>query len=292
MAPVALEEGTRPPSIWRAMLGSLEGRLAVGILAAVLALIVFGPFFAPYDPTELAAGLPLEGASSDHILGVDQLGRDLLSRFLHGGRSVMIVPLIATTLAYLVGGPLGLWAGYRRGWFDSLLSRVFDLLLTLPPLLLILVLVAGLGTSALVLVIIVALVYLPRTARVVRAATQTAVHQDYVVSAQARGERTATILVREILPNLWAPILADFALRLTYAIGFVATLSFLGLGAQPPSSDWGLMISESRNVLLTNPAAAIAPAVGIGLLSMSFNLLADAITRHIAREADEGIFGL
>jgi peptide/nickel transport system permease protein len=284
-----LEEEGGPPSAWRTVLGSIEGRIGLVVGALMLGVIVFGRFFAPYSPDDIGVGLQTTGPSADHLFGTDNLGRDVFSRFLVGGDTILLVPLAAVMLAFVVGGGLGMLGAYARGAVDAVITRTFDLLLTLPPLLLVLVIIAGLGTSSVVLVLTVALVFLPRMGRVVRGATQAVVTNDYVAAAQARGERTHAILVREVLPNIAAPAIADFALRITYAIIFVATLNFLGLGAQPPEPDWGLMVAESRNFLSVQPWATLMPAAGIAALSISFNLIADALTRHLTREAAKGV---
>jgi peptide/nickel transport system permease protein len=286
------EEGAPPPSAWRTILGTVEGRVGLAVGVLMLLLIAFGRFFAPYSPTELGTGIATQGPSADHWFGTDHLGRDVLSRFLSGGDTIVLVPLAAVLLAFAVGGGLGMLGGYLRGRWDAVITRSFDLLLTLPPLLLVLVLIAGLGTSSVILVVTVALVFLPRMGRVVRGATQAVVTSDYVAAAQARGERTASILVREVFPNVAAPSIADFALRITYGVIFVATLNFLGLGAQPPEPDWGLMVADSRAYLSAQPWAALAPAFGIAALSISFNLIADALTRHLTRESARGVVPL
>ena len=288
----AIEEEAAPPSIWRTLLTSVEGRVGIALGVVMLGLIAFGRFFTPYSPTELGTGRAAIGPSADHLLGTDHLGRDVFSRFLAGGDTIIIVPLIAVTLAFVAGGGLGMLGGYLRGWPDAVITRTFDLLLTLPPLLLVLVVIAGLGTSRLVLIVTVALVFLPRMGRVVRGATQAVVTNDYVAAAQARGERTSAIVVREVLPNIAAPAIADFALRITYAVIFVSTLNFLGLGAQPPKPDWGLMVAESRSFISVAPWATLAPAFGIAALSISFNFLADALTRHLTRETARGVVPL
>jgi peptide/nickel transport system permease protein len=286
--PLEEEEG-RPPSAWRTIIGTLEGRIGLVLGVIMLGLIAFGRFFAPYSTTEQLVGPQTVGPSSSHLFGTDHLGRDVFSRFLAGGDTILLVPLAAVVLAFVVGGGLGMLGAYSRGFADSIITRTFDLLLTLPPLLLVLVIIAGLGTKTYVLVMTVALVFLPRVGRVVRGATQAVVTNDYVAAAQARGERTAAILVREVLPNIAAPTIADFALRITYGVIFVATLNFLGLGAQPPDPDWGLMVSESRGYLSVQSWATFAPAVGIAALSISFNLIADALTRHLTRETAKGV---
>lgn len=272
------------PSAWRALSRTLEGRVGLALIVALAAVIVFGPTVAPYEPSELGTGLPSSAPSADHLLGTDQVGRDVLSRLLNGGRTVVLVPLAATALAFLVGGAVGMFGAYRGGLPDATIARTFDLLLSIPALLLILVLVTGLGTDWWVLILSVALVTAPRAGRIVRGATQAVVGQSFVEAAQLRGERLPTILWRELLPNAAPPILAAFALYLTYSIIAVSTLSFLGLGAQPPSSDWGLMVAESRGFIRVNPWATVAPALGIAALAVAFTLISDAVSRHVARD--------
>ena len=274
--------------MWHSVSRSAEGRIGLALGFALLLVMAFGPRFAPYDPDAIATGGPLAGPSGAHWMGTDQLGRDILSRWLQGGRSVILAPLAAVAIALVIGGLLGMLAAYRGGALDNLISRVFDIFIAVPPLLLVLVLISGLGTSTSVLVITVAMVFVPRTGRVVRGASQAVVTSDYVASAQARGERTTAILVREVLPNIAGPVIADTALRITYAIIFVASLNFLGLGLQPPASDWGLMVAESRAFMTVQPWATIWAAVGIAALSISFNLVADAISTHITRTGGEG----
>jgi peptide/nickel transport system permease protein len=285
LSPELVEEG-RPPSMLRGVLRTAEGKVGLVLGVFMLALIIVGPLVAPYPPTKIATGFATSGPSASHPLGTDQLGRDMLSRFLCGGRSVLLVPLAAVVLSLALGGALGMLGAYRPGTPDLVIVRGFDLVMALPALLIVLVLIAGLGTSVLVVVITVALVFAPRMGRVVRGATQSVVTSDYVAAAQLRGESTGWILARELLPNIAGPVLATFALYLTYGIIFVATLSFLGLGAQPPSSDWGLMVAESRTFFALNPWGTLAPALGIAALSVAFTLLADAVNRHLSRGAD------
>lgn len=283
----AVDEEGRPPSAWRAILASGEGRLGLGIGLIVVGVIVFGRFFTPYPPNEVNVGPPTASPSSAHLLGTDDLSRDVLSRLLVGGTTIILIPLIAVSLAWVLGGTFGMLAAYKGGRTDTLITRGYDLLMSLPPLLIVLVAIAALGTSNIVLVITITLVYLPRMGRLVRGATQGVITTEYVAAAQARGERTGSILFREILPNIMAPTTADFALRITYAVIFVATLNFLGLGAQPPKADWGRMVADYRGFINLNPWATLAPAAMIALLSISLNLIADALTQHVTRGKQE-----
>ncbi len=276
----------RTPGLWRTLAASSGGRIGLGLAAAMVAVIALGPSMAPYSPTQIGLGLPNAPPSSAFLFGTDELGRDILSRFLFGGRSVVLMPLAAVTLAMLVGGGLGVLGAYvqvRPGleWLDRLISSLFDLALALPPLLLALVLIAGFGTSPLVMILAVAVIFAPRTGRILRGAAQAVVTSDYVAAAQARGESVLYILVRELLPNIAATVIAEFTLRMTWAVIFVAALSFLGLGAQPPSSDWGLMVAQARSFITVSPLGVAAPALGIAVLSVSLNLIADALARYL-----------
>jgi peptide/nickel transport system permease protein len=252
--------------------------VALGL--AMLALIIAGWLFGP--ATDYGAGLPGEGPSAAHWFGTDTLGRDVLSRFLAGGTTVLLIPLIAVSIGLVIGGSLGLFAAYWGGKPDIVISKFFDVMLTIPPLLVVLVIIGALGASNTVLIITVALVNVPGLGRVVRGTAQSVKVNLYVVSAQARGESDWAIVFREILPNVSGPVLAEFGLRLTYGILFVATLSFLGLGVQPPSPDWGLMVAENRGLLTISPWGTLLPALGITLLAISLNLIADALSKCLA----------
>ena len=270
------------PSIVQAVLRSPEGLVGTVVGLGMVALIVLGPFVAPSDPAAIGQGNPMEGPTWHHWLGTDQLGRDVLSRVLHGGGQILFVPVLAVLMATVFGGALGLIAGYRGGRVDRWIARIFDILLTVPPLLIVLVLVARVGPSDVVVATTVAIIFAPRTGQVVRGAAQGICRLEFVDAAIARGERTAVILWREVLPNIAGPVVADLALRLTYAIIFVSTLSFLGVGAQPPSSNWGLMVSDAENRLSQAPLLMLAPAGCIVILSISLNLIADALGRQFS----------
>ena len=259
-----------------------SGAVGLAILLAVVLIALVGPWFAPHGPDE-SIGIPLEGRSADAPLGYDFLGRDVLSRVLWGGRSVFELAGAATLLAYLVGAAIGLVAGFRRSLADPLLMRGVDVLLSFPALLFLLVLITGAGTSEGVLVIGVALVQAPLVARIIRTATMEQSVRGFVEAATARGERTSAILRREILPNITPVIAADIGLRFTYSIILVASVNFLGLGLQPPAADWALMISENRDGLDLNPWAVLAPVAMIAGLTISVNLIGDAVARSLGR---------
>ncbi len=256
------------------------GAVGLGLLAVVVLLALAGPFVAP-NPPDRPIGVPLSGPTADAPLGTDFLGRDVLSRVLWGGRSVLGLAGLATILAYVGGATVGLVAGYSRSLLDPVLMRTADVMLSFPALLFLLVLVTGAGASKTVLVIGVALVQMPLIARIVRAATLEQSVRGFVEAAVARGESTAAVLRREILPNIVAPIAADVGLRFTYAIILVASVNFLGLGLQPPDADWALIISENRSGLTLNPYVILVPAMLIGLLTIGANLVGDSVARAL-----------
>lgn len=253
-----------------------SARLALVVVVLLVLLALLGPEFAPHSPTALL-GPPFAGPSSTSPLGTDYAGEDVLSRVLAGGRTVIVYGGLATLLAYLTGGMVGLLAGYRRGWLDPVLMRAMDVLLAFPPLLFLLLLATGFGNSAAALIVGIAIVHMPGVARIVRTATLEISVRGYVEAAVARGDRVATILRREILPNILGTIVADGGPRFTVSILLVAAVNFLGLGIAPPKADWALMISENRAGLTINPLSVLIPALMIGCLTVSINLLADAI---------------
>lgn len=272
--------GGKAQGAWRAATGSREGRIGVILVALVVAIAIVGPSLAPEDPDKVGVAAPAATPSPEHPLGTDTLGRDVLSRVMSGGRQTIFLPLAATMAAFLIGGLSGMAFGYLGGRIDLFGSRIIDVLMGLPSLIVVLVIIGGFGTSGVVVVTAIALVFAPRVARILRGATQAVRAQDYVLAAQARGETTTAILLRELLPNIAPTLLVEFALRLTYAVIFIASLSFLGLGVQPPTPDWGLMASENRAIISVNPWATVVPAAMIGLLSVGVSFIADSVTQR------------
>lgn len=262
------------------------GFIGLSILALVVAIALGGPVLAPHASDE-PVGIPGSGPAADAPLGTDNLGRDVLSRTLSGGLSVLLLGSASIAIAYFLGLTTGLIAGFNRTWIDPVLMRGVDVLLSFPPLLLLLVLVAGAGRSPTVLIIGVALVLAPGVARIVRTATLEVSVKGYVEAAIARGERSTAIITREILPNIIQVILADFGIRFGAAIVLVASLNFLGVGLRPPTADWGLMITENRDILSSNSLALVAPATMLVLLTISVNLVADAYARSLGRSSDD-----
>ena len=259
-----------------------SGAVGAGIVFAVVFVAAFGRFFAPHDPIQ-PVGVPFAHPSGNALLGTDFLGRDVLSRLLHGGGSVIGLAAAATALAYLVGLAIGLVAGYSRSLVDPVLMRSVDVMFAFPPLLFLLILIAGAGTGVAVVVIGVAAIQAPAISRIVRTATQVVSVRGYVEAAVARGERGLAVVCREVLPNILAPVLVDAGLRFTYSILIIASVNYLGLGLQPPSPDWALMISQSREYISLNAWAVLAPAGMIALLTIGVNLTGDAIARSLGR---------
>lgn len=253
---------------------SRRSQVGIAMVTLVLLIALLGPFFAPYSP-DATMGSAFTGPGSGHVLGLDYLGRDVLSRFLWGGRTAIILAVLITMLAYGLGLTVGLVAAYRRGIVDTILMRCVEVLLAFPAIILILLLVTGFGTSLLLLVLAAGVTSAPRTARIVRAAALPVVELPFVQAAQTRGESWLFIVGREILPNIRATILVDLGIRFTYSILIVAAASFLGLGLQPPTADWGLMVSENRSGITIQPWAVVAPIAALAVLTVGVNLIID-----------------
>lgn len=263
------------------------GRVALGATLTLVAIALLGPFVASHAPNN-SIGIPYSGPSNGLPLGADALGRDVLSRVLWGGRTLVTLAFVSTALAYLGGGLVGLVAGTQRTLLAPVLMRTMDVLLALPPLLFLLVLTAGLGSGVPVLIVGVAAVQAPGIARVVQSATLEVSVKGYVEAALARGDAVWRILVRQILPNISGTLAADVGPRFTVSILEIASLNFLGLGLQPPTADWAVMISENRGGVSIQPWAVFVPAALIVALTISVNLLAEAVVRGVdASEGDE-----
>jgi peptide/nickel transport system permease protein len=266
----------------RSVTADWSGRIGLLLLTIVVLLALVGPAFAPHSATA-PIGIPGTGPSGSAPLGLDFLGRDVLSRVLSGGRSTLLLGGAATALTYLVGVTIGLIAGYARSIADPLLMRTVDVFLSFPALLVMLLFVTAFGGGRGVLVGAAALVLFPGVARIVRTATLEVSTKAYVEAAVARGERTAAVLRREILPNIAGPIIADLGIRFSWSIILIASVNYLGLGLKPPTADWGLMVSENREIISSNPLALLAPALILAVLIIAVNLVGDAYVRQRGR---------
>ncbi len=261
--------------------GALWG---AGLTLFVLALVVVGPFFAPNSPIDFV-GVPFESPSSYAPLGTDIVGRDVLSRVLSGGTVILSLSAIATLLGVAVGGMLGISAGYFKGLPDDVIMRTLDVLLAFPQTILALLFVSVLGTSFVLIAVLVAAIHAPQVARVIRAAALQVAGEDFVEYARGIGASPLKIMVHEIAPNVVGPLLVELGLRFTYSIALIAGLSFLGLAQEPPAPNWGLMLNENRIGLLQNPWPVAVPVLLIAILTVGVNLLTDAYGRWTAHGA-------
>ncbi len=270
---------------------SLVGKISVAVVAFWVFLAFFGPWIAPYHEAffieDDLAGNPIDDPSfmlpsSQTWLGTDYLGRDILSRIVWGARTTIGISFVATMLAYFVGITLGIAAAVAGKMTDTVLSRLVDAILAFPNIMLGLIIIAAFGSSIPLLIALAGLVYAASVFRIARALGQDIMVQDFVEAARARGEGLWWIITREVLPNAAMPLATDFGLRLVFVILFISSLSFLGLGVQPPISDWGSMVRENLqglgNGLSGGAVASIAPAVAIATLTIAINLIVDDIS--------------
>lgn len=257
-------------------------RHLAGVVGGLLVLVVtlcavFAPLVTAYDPVALDAPARLQGPSLAHPVGTDQYGRDTFTRIAYGGRVSLLVAFSSVALAALLGGTLGLLSGFYRGWFDALLMRVTDVILSFPAILLAIALLAFFGGGTLNLVLAIGIIYTGPFVRVARAAVFTVREELYVEAGRALGANDLRVLLFAVLPNAAAPLIVETTLRLAYAILAEASLSFLGLGAQPPAPSWGQMIADGRSFLALSPWATVAPGLAIMVTVLGFNLLGDAL---------------
>lgn len=251
--------------------------LPLAIVALYALLAVFGEALAPYPPTAFNTPAALKPPSWAHLFGTDGYGRDVFSRVLSGARSILVLSGAATILGVGVGCAIGLISGYRGGIADEALMRLVDILLALPGLLLALLILTSLGPSPANLIASIAIVFVPKSARIARSAVLPLRRLGYVDAARMRGARSPTIVFRELLPNVSGELGVEACLRFAYALLLISSLGFLGFGVQPPAPDWGLMISESRNYVTIAPWAVLFPALAIGIIVVAVNSLADAL---------------
>lgn len=263
---------------------SWTARAGIVILAINILVAIVGPIFAPNSPNEILSITAYAPFGEVGLLGSDFLGRDLFSRMLHGARLTIGLALTATLLGFIIGMVLGFTAAEAGGWIDNTISRAVDVMISFPPILLALIVIVGMGSSLAVLVCTVAVLHASRVARVSRAIAMEICLQEFVEVARARGEKIWSILWREILPNSLRPLGCEFGIRVAYSVLLLASLSFLGLGIQPPTADWGGMVRENMSGILYGSWAAILPAGAIALLAVGVNLLTDWLLGQTGRE--------
>ena len=261
----------------------LSPQLTAGlaITGAIVLLGLLAPLIAPHPWDTISMRTRFLAPNATYWFGTDEYGRDVLSRLLMGTRLSLAMGISATAISLAVGVPIGLAAGYFRGWVDEVLMRGADVLMAVPPIMLGLLVLAVTPPALWKTAVAVGFVYIPQIARMARSVTLSLANEDFIQAAKARAESTSYILFREILPNAWPPLIVEASLRVTYAILLGSALSFLGLGAQPPSSDWGLMISEARSFLDRAPWIALAPGLAMCLLVIGINLLGDGARERL-----------
>jgi peptide/nickel transport system permease protein len=286
--------------IWAGLSVLFSSKIAtVGLVIVLFWVIVavFAPLFTQYTPLEQDWKAPNQGPSSAHILGTDELGRDLWSRLIYGARVILVqmpitenfwIPggtaLWGVIVALIAGMTLGLLGGYYGGWIDEIIMRLLDAMMAVPIILLYMIIMAALGASAINVVIAITIVGTPGIARLVRSLTLDIRTREYIRAAETRGESPWHIMFVEILPNARGPIIIDAMLRVGYAIFAMGTLGFLGLGIPPPSPDWGSMVAKGREFILTgSPWATLWPCIAIASLVVGLNLLADGLREESMR---------
>ena len=271
---------------------SWSGKLGIAVLVFWATIVAIGPYIAPYDAAEfldeslfIVPGSDEKYPDTDFqppsrvvLLGSDYMGRDTLSRILFGARTTIGISFIATILAYLIGVTLGIAAAVGSRFLDMVLSRVNDALLSIPSIMLGLVMIAALGSTIPLLIVLTGLIYAASVFRIARALGQEVMVSDFVEAARVRGEGLWWIITREILPNVAMPLATDFGLRFVWVILFISALSFLGLGVQPPMSDWGSMVKENLPGLIYGSVAPLVPSLAIATLTISVNMIVDDVS--------------
>ena len=268
----------RPPSIVRQAWKLGRTKLGVVLFLGLGAIALIGPFVAPYGSTEFI-GKPNSTDIEGSVFGTDYFGQDILSRFLFGGRTILILAICATALGIIVGGTLGLIAAYQRGKVDEAIMRTLDIVLSFPQVLLSLLIITMFGPSPYLIILTVGLSTSPRIARIIRGAAVPVVERDFIAASEALGESRLRVVFGELLPNVTSALLVEVNLRLTYSVGLIASLAFLGFTPTPNAANWGLMIQENRVALVVQPWGVILPTLAIALLTIGTGLIGDGLSR-------------
>jgi peptide/nickel transport system permease protein len=278
---VRAERRARRRELLRALLGSKTFVVGTAIVVFWVLVAIFWRAIVPYGPEAVDAGASLQAPSSEHWFGTDNLGRDVFSRVLAGSATVLVVAPLATLLGLAGGITVGLVSGFYRGWVDDVTSRLVDALLSIPLIIMAVLVLASRGRDTRNVILVIGIIFTPLVARTVRSAVLAEREREYVAAARLRGERGPRIMFAEILPNITAPILVEATIRLGYAIFTAATLSFLGLGIQDPSPDWGLTIANGRAYLQIAWWMVIFPSAALATLVVGVNLAADGLRKVI-----------
>ena len=270
----------------------ISARFGLIVIAIYIFIAVFAPWLAPYGESQVFPA-PYEPWSKEFIFGTDQIGRDILSRMIYGARNTVGIAVATTALAFFIGGVLGLAAAIAKGWIDQLLSRLVDALMAIPSLIFALVLLSIFGTNIINLIIIIAILDSTRVFRLTRAVSLNVVVMDFVEAARLRGEGLAWIMRREILPNILPPLIAEFGLMFCFVFLTIAALSFLGVGIQPPTADWGSMVRENASLIqfaqydIKAGLTPLLPAAAIALLTVAVNFVVDWFLQKTSGIKDE-----
>ncbi len=265
--------------VWQRLCRNKMAMLGLFILVVMALMAIFADFIADYDTKVVAQNISnrLQGPSMEHWCGTDEFGRDIFARLLHGSRVSLVVGLISVSVSLTIGGTLGAFAGYYGGRVDMIIMRIMDIFLAVPSILMAITIVAALGTDLVFVMLAIGISGVPNFARIVRAAVMSVKDQEFVESARAIGTNSPTIIFREILPNCLAPIIVQATLSVASAILSTASLSFIGLGVQPPSPEWGAMLSSGRNFLRDAVHLTMFPGLCIVITILALNLLGDGL---------------
>ena len=261
--------------IYRGFLDApFSAKLGLVTITAYLFVALFAPVVAPYSETEILGGA-YELWSEKYPLGTDNLGRDMLSRLIFGARNTIGIALAAVVIAFAIGGVTGMFSAILGGWYDTIISRIVDILMAIPSLVFALLILTILGTSITTLILVIAVLDSTRVYRITRAAAMNIAVMDFVEVARLRGEGLWWVIRKEILPNIMAPLLAEFGLRFCFVFLFIAALSFLGLGIQPPTADWGSMVRDNATLINYDDITPLLPAAAIAILTVAVNFVVD-----------------
>jgi peptide/nickel transport system permease protein len=274
-------------NVWRTLKSAPPTAIfGMAVIAFYLFCALFAPWIAPYGEAEVV-GKAYQPASAQHWFGTDQIGRDTLSRVIFGARNTIGIALLTVLISFCVGGVLGIYAAVTRGWLDIILSRIVDILMSIPVLIFALMLLAMMGKSVWNLIFILALLDSTRVFRLARNTALNVAVQDFVEAARLRGEGMGWVVLREIVPNILPPLIAEFGLRFCFVFLTISALSFLGVGIQPPTADWGSMVAESKTLITFGKIQPLIPAAAIALLTVAVNFVVDWFLHKTSGIRDE-----
>ena len=268
----------QPPGLIRQAMKLRRTQIGVTLSLLLIAVALIGPFVAPFGSTEYV-DMPNTLSVPGTLLGTDYFGQDVLSRFLFGGRTILILAVIATSIGITLGTTLGLTAAYLRGRYDEIIMRALDVILSFPQVLLSLVVISMFGPSNVLIICTVGLSTTPRNARIIRGAAISVVERDFISAAEALGETRKRVVFAEVLPNVTSSLLVEMNLRLTYSVGLIASLAFLGFTPEPNAANWGLMIQENRVALTEQPWGVVLPTIALALMTIGTGLVGDGLSR-------------